>query len=142
MPYLAAFVPAHWTVRHVDETVERVDFDAHADLVAITFHTPSAPHVYELAVRFRERGTPVALGGPHVTLLPDEAQAHADVIFVGEAELHWPRFLAEFESGCYRERYSSLDPPALDEAPMWTLPLNLAYAFALRRADSGYQNPS
>jgi radical SAM superfamily enzyme YgiQ (UPF0313 family) len=99
MPYLAAFAPPHWTVRHVDEAVEPVNLDAPADLVAITFHTPSAPHAYALAGRFRQRGTTVVLGGPHVTLLPEEAQAHADVIFVGEAEPHWPQFLAEFEAG-------------------------------------------
>ena len=116
MPYLAAFAPPHWTVRHVDEAVAPVDPEAAADLVAITFHTPSAPHVYRLAARFRQRGIPVALGGPHVTLLPDEAQAHADVIFVGEAENTWPRFLGEFEAGTHGARYGS-EPPSLDGAP-------------------------
>ena len=118
MPYLAAFVPPHWTVLHVDEAVEPVDLNKQADLVAITFHTPSAPHAYDLAARFRQRGITVVLGGPHVTLMPDEAQAHADVIFIGEAESHWPRFLAKFETGHYDERYSCLEPPALDQAPM------------------------
>ena len=99
MPYLAAFVPSHWTVLHVDEAVEPVNLHAPADLVAITFHTPSAPHAYSLAGHFRQRGITVALGGPHVTLVPDEAQAHADVIFIGEAEVHWPLFLADFETG-------------------------------------------
>jgi len=117
MPYLAAFVPSHWTVLHVDEAAEPVDLGARADLVAITFHTPSAPHAYDLAARFRQRGITVAMGGPHVTLVPDEAQAHADVIFIGEAELQWPRFLAEFEAGSYARRYDCLEPPALDEAP-------------------------
>ncbi len=118
MPYLASFVPPHWTVLHVDEVVEPVDLNTQADLVAITFHTPSAPHVYDLAARFRQRGITVALGGPHVTLVPDEAQEHADVIFIGEAEFHWPRFLAEFETGQYKSRYCCLEPPALDQAPM------------------------
>ena len=99
MPYLAAFVPPHWTVLHVDEAVETVDFGVCADLVAITFHTPSAPHVYAMADRFRQAGIPVVLGGPHVTLLPEEAQAHADVIFIGEAESNWPQFLRDFEEG-------------------------------------------
>jgi len=117
MPYLAAFVPAHWTVRHVDEAVAPVDFAVPADLVAITFHTPSAPYVYQMAARFRERGTSVVLGGPHVSLLPDEAQAHADVIFVGEAENEWPQFLAAFEAGRHRARYGPGAPPALDSAP-------------------------
>jgi radical SAM superfamily enzyme YgiQ (UPF0313 family) len=118
MPYLAAFVPAHWNVLHVDEVVTAVDFNLSADLVAITFHTPSAPHAYEIAARFRQRGVTVVLGGPHVTLVPDEAQRHGDAIFVGEAESLWPRFLAEFEAGRYHQRYCSSDPPALDQAPM------------------------
>ena len=33
----------------MDEAVEPVDFEAPADLVAITFHTPSAPHAYATA---------------------------------------------------------------------------------------------
>ena len=118
MPYLAAFAPPHWTVRHVDEAVEPVNLDAPADLVAFTFHTPSAYHAYALADRFRQRGTTVALGGPHVTLLPEEAQAHADVVFVGEAEDLWPQFLAEFEAGCHRQYYRCTEPPSLDHAPM------------------------
>lgn len=118
MPYLAAFVPSHWNVVHIDEVHTRVDFDAQADLVAITFHTPSAPHVYAMAERFRGRGVPVVLGGPHVTLMPDEAQAHANAIFVGEAETVWPQFLHDFESGHYRERYCSSEPPSLDDVPM------------------------
>lgn len=117
MPYLAAFVPPHWTVRHVDEAVESIDFNAPIDMVAITFHTPSAPHAYSIADRFRKQGVAVVLGGPHVTLLPDEAQAHADAIFVGEAEEHWPQFLREFESGHFAHRYCCLDPPSLADAP-------------------------
>ena len=42
MPYLAALTPPHWQVEHIDEEVEPVDFAAQADLVGITFHTPSA----------------------------------------------------------------------------------------------------
>ncbi len=118
MPYLAAFVPPHWQVTHVDEAVSPVDLSADADLVAMTFHTPSAAHVYEMAAVFRSRGIPVALGGPHVTLLPDEAQAHADVIFVGEAEMHWPRFLCDFEAGTHSTRYGPGPTPSLHEAPM------------------------
>ena len=41
-------MPNHWTVLHIDEAVEPVDLEAPADLVAITFHTPSAPHAYDL----------------------------------------------------------------------------------------------
>jgi radical SAM superfamily enzyme YgiQ (UPF0313 family) len=118
MPYLAAFVPPHWEVMHIDEAVSPVDVTLAVDLVGITFHTPSAFHVYELATQFRRRGIPVVLGGPHVTLMPDEAQTYADAIFVGEAELHWPQFLRDFETGQYARRYSSSVPPTLENVPM------------------------
>jgi radical SAM superfamily enzyme YgiQ (UPF0313 family) len=118
MPYLAAFAPPDWTVLHIDEAVRAVDCATQADLVAITFHTPSAPHAYALAAGFRRRGIPVVLGGPHVTLMPDEAQAHADVIFIGEAESGWPQFLRDFEAGRHRRRYCATEPPTLEQAPM------------------------
>jgi len=118
MPYLAAFVPSNWEVIHIDEAITQVDVSLHVDLVAITFHTPSAPHVYELAEQFRRRGIPVVLGGPHVTLLPEEAQLNADVIFVGEAELTWRQFLKDFETGQYARRYTSDVLPTLEDAPM------------------------
>ena len=99
MPYLAAFRAPTLDGIHVDEAVTPIDFSTKADLVAMTFHTPSAPHAYLIADRFRQNGTKVAMGGPHVTLMPEEAQMHADVIFIGEAESDWPRFLAAFEMG-------------------------------------------
>jgi radical SAM superfamily enzyme YgiQ (UPF0313 family) len=118
MPYLAAFAPANWEVVHVDEAVEPVDPSAAADLVGITFHTPSALHAYRMAARFRARGIPVVLGGPHASLMPDEAQQHADVVFVGEAEDLLPGFFREFEQGMHKPRYFSAVPPRLDNAPM------------------------
>ncbi len=119
MPYLAAWVPPHWTVIHIDEEVTPVDVSLPVDLVGITFHTPSALHVYALAAQFRQRGIPVVLGGPHVTLLPHEAQMHADVIFVGEAEPYWPQFLRDFEQGQHARRYGPPgQPPSLEHAPM------------------------
>lgn len=118
MPYLAAFAAPHWKVLHIDEVVRPVDFHISADLVAITFHTPSAPHAYSVADSLRNRGIPVALGGPHVTLLPDEAQAHADVIFIGEAESYWPQFLHDFELGQYRARYCCTEAPSLKSVPL------------------------
>jgi radical SAM superfamily enzyme YgiQ (UPF0313 family) len=105
MPYLAAFLPVDWQVDHVDEECETIDYGKDYDLVGITFHTPSAQHAYLIADRFKTKGVPVALGGPHVTLMPEEAQKHADVIFVGEAEFTWPQFIADFESGQYKNRY-------------------------------------
>ena len=118
MPYLAARVPPDWHVTHVDEEAENIDWTDQPDVVGITFHTPSAHHAYDLAERFRLRGACVVMGGPHVTLMPEEAGQHADVIFVGEAEGLWEEFLNGFATGSYRRVYQQDRPESLEHAPM------------------------
>jgi radical SAM superfamily enzyme YgiQ (UPF0313 family) len=113
MPYLAARVPPHWDVIHVDEEVGELDWNVKADIVGLTFHPPSALHAYEIAAHFRSRGICVVMGGPHVTLLPEEAKQHADVIFIGEAEGLWEEFLNGYESGLYLPHYQRMDAPCL-----------------------------
>ena len=54
----------------------------------------SAYRAYALADFYRRKGIHVALGGLHVTSLPDEAIQHADTIFIGPGEDTWPAFLA------------------------------------------------
>lgn len=117
MPYLAALVPPNWTVEHIDEDVHDIDYNIDTDLVGITFHTPSANHAYSIALRFRSRGIAVVIGGPHVTLLPEEAKKHADVIFIGEAEGLWEKFLQDFEKGKYKREYRQDEIPTLEKLP-------------------------
>ena len=119
MPYLAGFVDERrFRIRLVDEYNERIPYDAPADLVAITVNTPNASHCYEMADRFRARGARVALGGPHATLLPEEASAHCDHLFVGEAEETWPAFLEAFLEGAGAARYVCPRPPSLAGLPI------------------------
>jgi len=117
MPYLAGFVRWPHRVDLVDEYNQSVDLDAPADLVAITCNTPNASHVYELADAFRHRGRLVVLGGPHATLLPDEARQHADAVVVGEAERTWPLVLDDAAAGRLQSLYRDEQPPSLKSLP-------------------------
>ncbi|HEX4966530.1 MAG TPA: radical SAM protein [Thermoanaerobaculia bacterium] len=105
---LAALVPAELEaeLRLIDEGIEEVDPAAiDADLVGLTVITGTAVRAYELAAGFRERGIPVVLGGPHVTLVPEDSQPHADAIVTGYAEESWPQLLRDFAAGRLRPRY-------------------------------------
>lgn len=89
----------------VDEGIEDIPAGLQADLIGMTVITGTAPRAYELATKFRSAGTPVVLGGPHITLIPEEAQAHADAIVTGYAEQSWPQLLRDFCAGGMRPRY-------------------------------------
>jgi radical SAM superfamily enzyme YgiQ (UPF0313 family) len=90
-----------------DEHVENLTLDDDPDLVVIQVYITSAYRAYALADHYRAQGAYVALGGLHVTSLPDEAAAHADTIFLGPGEDTWPRFLADFRAGHPGTRYQS-----------------------------------
>jgi radical SAM superfamily enzyme YgiQ (UPF0313 family) len=60
----------------------------------------------------------VALGGLHVTALPDEAARHADTVFLGPGEDTWPRFLADFRRGAPLARYGSRERTLLGAQPL------------------------
>src|SRR5881394_1302891 len=82
---LAAYLRSDDEAVIVDEHVEPLTLDDVPDLVVI--------RAYSIADRYRKRGAFVALGGLHVTALPDEAAAHADAIFLGPGEQIFPQFL-------------------------------------------------
>ncbi len=105
MPLIAALTPVDVEIHHTDEIVEDVDLDRETDLVAITCNTPAAPHVYWLASEFRKRGRTVVLGGPHVTVLPQEALQFADTVVIGEAEPVWDSLIEDFRGGKLQRVY-------------------------------------
>lgn len=116
---LAALAPAELGIEFLlhDEGIEDIPLDLDVDLVGLTTITGSAGRAYELAAHFRSRGIPVVLGGPHVTLLPDEASQHADAICVGYAEETWPQLLRDFAAGHTRRRYEQGHDFALTNLP-------------------------
>jgi radical SAM superfamily enzyme YgiQ (UPF0313 family) len=101
-----------------DEHVERVPLDDEPDLVVIQAYITSARRSYEIADQYRARGVHVAIGGLHATSLPDEAQAHADTVFIGPGEDTWPRFLEDFRAGHPGRRYTSIHRSLLGVPPI------------------------
>ncbi len=108
---LASLIPAELNaeVKLYDEGVEALPERIEADLIGMTVITGSAPRCYELAAHFRRQGITVVLGGPHVTLVPEDASPHADCIVTGYAEETWPQLLKDFSRGELKPRYS-MDP--------------------------------
>ena len=113
---LASLIPPEIPVdlQLFDEGIAEVPLDLDADLIGLTVLTGTAMRAYELADHFRQRGIKVVLGGPHITLIPDDAQPHADAVVVGYAEDSWPQLVRDFANGQLQSRYDQ--SPGLDLA--------------------------
>ena len=105
----AAALPEDVTIAFTDENLEPIDFDDPADLVGISMMlTVQVKRGWEIADRFREKGIPVIFGGIAAMLHAEETRAHADAVFLGEAEGRMEAVLADFRQGRLRAR---LRPP-------------------------------
>jgi radical SAM superfamily enzyme YgiQ (UPF0313 family) len=119
MPYLAAFIDENkYEITLVDEYNQIIPFKEKFHLVAITINTSNAAHCYDISKKFRDKNIKVVMGGPHVTLLPEEVKKHCDYIMVGEGEIIWPEFLEDFYKDKARSEYSCKEVPNLKNMPI------------------------
>jgi radical SAM superfamily enzyme YgiQ (UPF0313 family) len=84
------------------------------DLVAINTFSAQVFEAYAVADRLRKAGIRVAMGGLHVTALPDEAAQHADFVFVGEGERTWPAAVTAIALGKAEKFWRASEFPPLD----------------------------
>jgi len=118
---LAGMTPKHHDVHYIEipdlyaEGGELEEFD----LVAISSYSAQIDEAYELAQRYRTQGTHVIMGGPHVTVLPHEAQKYCTSVVLGEGEPVWSQILEDADGGqlklIYDARHSDYD---MADAPM------------------------
>jgi radical SAM superfamily enzyme YgiQ (UPF0313 family) len=118
MPTLAGLTPGEHEIVLSDENVEEIDWDLEADIVGVTGYIIHKPRLLEILAELRRRGRFVVVGGPYASLCPEELRGLCDVLFVGEAEETWPRFLREFEAGRWSQEYRAAELPDLSRAPM------------------------
>jgi radical SAM superfamily enzyme YgiQ (UPF0313 family) len=114
---LAAYLRPDDTAVLVDEHVAPLDTDDAPDLVVIQVYITNARRAYRLADAYRAKGVFVALGGLHVTSLPDEAASHADAVFLGPGEQTFPQFLTDLRAGCSGRAYRSTVDRTLEGMP-------------------------
>jgi radical SAM superfamily enzyme YgiQ (UPF0313 family) len=63
-----------------------IDRHGRPEVVGISTITATVKRGYDIANDCHAHGIPVVMGGPHVTFLPEEALAHADLVVRGEGE--------------------------------------------------------
>ena len=116
---IAALTPPEHTVSIIDENVEESDYErcARADIVGVTGMAVQRERMRGIITELKRRGIFTVLGGAWVTVSPEDLGPLVDVIFIGEAEETWPRFLAEWSQGRHRRRYEQADKTEMSVVP-------------------------
>ena len=114
---IAALTPKTFKVSLEDENVEELNLAEEVDLVGISSFTTNVERGYEIADIYRNRGTPVVMGGFHVSAMPEEALQHADAVLIGEAEKIWGTLLDDFQAGKMKRVYKAESFHSLEGLP-------------------------
>lgn len=118
--YLAARTPAGHELQYFEaesSSTEPPEIYG-CDLVAISTFTAQIFEAYAIADRLRLKGVKVAMGGLHVSVLPDEARQHADYVVVGEGENTWPAVVDAAAHGAPPGIFKSTDYEPVDVAKL------------------------
>ena len=111
----AATLPSDVEVDFADENVEVIDLDDFPDFVGISMMlTSQVRRGWEIADSYRQRGIKVIFGGIATMLHAEETMAHADAVFLGEAEGRMEEVCRDFRNDRLRKVYDYLTdfPPA------------------------------
>jgi len=122
---LAALTPAGNSITLVDENIEPIDFArcARADIVGLTGMNVQRRRMKEIIHELKRHGVFTVVGGPWVTVQEDDIAGLVDVIFIGEAEQTWPRFLGEWAEGRHGKRYEQAERTDMATVPVPRLDL-------------------
>lgn len=120
LPLLAALTPPDHCVTLIDENVEELDLERceRADIVGITGMSVQRHRMLELATELKKRGCYIVIGGPWISVQEDYFGDIPDVIFVGEAEDTWPRFLLDWQDGKATRRYEQAEKTDMTRVPV------------------------
>jgi radical SAM superfamily enzyme YgiQ (UPF0313 family) len=119
LPLLAALTSSAFRVAVIDENVEPIDFArcATADIVGVTGMVVHRRRMREILVELKRRGCFTVVGGPWVTVWEEDFGELADVVFIGEAEESWPRFLSDWSAGAWQRRYEQSERTDMSQVP-------------------------
>ncbi|MBU1997342.1 MAG: radical SAM protein, partial [Candidatus Omnitrophica bacterium] len=54
---------------------------------------------------FKDAGSKVIMGGPHISCLPDEALEYCDSVVIGDCESVWLEIIQDYENDCLKQKY-------------------------------------
>jgi len=88
------------------ETIEEVNFETDAQIIAISGMGHGIVRSIDLAKAFKRLGKTVVMGGYMVSLMPEEASKYCDCVIVGDAEISFPLMIEDYKKGQLKPLYN------------------------------------
>jgi radical SAM superfamily enzyme YgiQ (UPF0313 family) len=102
----AATLPEGVEVEFIDENVQPLPADDHADFIGISMMlTSQVKRGWEIADRYRQKGIRVICGGIAAMLHAEETMTHADSLFLGEAEGRMEKVFDDYQNDRLQKVY-------------------------------------
>ncbi|MEI6846724.1 MAG: radical SAM protein [Chlorobiaceae bacterium] len=110
IPPLSLIILSSQKITGVRQTIcdlrfEALPLDRHWDLAGISVQTGAVKPAFDLARLLRSKGIKVVLGGPYVTIFPEQCREHADVLVIGEADDIWTKVQEDLLCGTLKREY-------------------------------------
>lgn len=100
-----ALTPKNYKIREFNLFFWRKRYFKKNTLVAITCFTSNAFEAYAIAKGFKDAGSKVIMGGPHVSFLPDEALNYCDSVVICDCESVWTDIIKDYENNSLKKKY-------------------------------------
>ncbi|MHC5536839.1 B12-binding domain-containing radical SAM protein [Singulisphaera rosea] len=120
LPTIAGLTSEEHEVVLIDENIEEIDFDALRgfDIVGLTGMTVQRDRMRDILLELQARDIFVVVGGPWITVAENWFDGLVDVIFIGEAEETWPKFLEDWKRGEWQRRYEQAEKSDMTKVPL------------------------
>jgi radical SAM superfamily enzyme YgiQ (UPF0313 family) len=92
---IASLTPKPHFVYIEDENISPLNYNDRPDVVGISVNVDTAYRAFEIAEKYRIKGTKVIFGGIHASANPDQMLKHCDAVCIGEAEEIWSVILED-----------------------------------------------
>ncbi len=102
---LSTLVPKDVTFEACLETLEDIDFDTDADLIAISGMGHAIIRSIDIAKKFKAIGKTVVMGGYMASLMAQEVLKYCDSVIIGDGELSFPKMIEDYKNNTLQQIY-------------------------------------
>ncbi len=88
------------------ETLENVNFESDADIIAISGMGHAIVRSIDIAKKFKSLGKTVVMGGYMASLMPEEAKKYCDSVIIGDGEISFVNMVEDFKNNSLKPFYN------------------------------------